>query len=111
MRAEVERVLVSELAVVPRNAGDELEHLASAVAAAMDEIELSTNESAPSVGRVGGDQFRPVDDEGSACVRPSLGDREDRRHDPSGRRVLDHGGVVEAKRRVRVIEEVARPTP
>ena len=109
---QIDPVDVAELAVVPGDPADHLPEVSSGAAPRVDHRELGPYQATTTVTGVSGDQLRLTDGHRHPSVRPRLRDQEQRRHDPAGGRVFDDGDVTfGAERRMRKLEQVARPSP
>src|SRR5207244_12963134 len=107
--AALDRQLIAELAVEPRDAGDRLHAMPALGAPAVHDVELGAHETPATVRWPRADELRLPDADRHAAVRPRLRDQVQARGDGAGPRVGHEGGVARPERRMASLLEVARP--
>lgn len=107
--AALDRELVAELAIEPRDAGDGEHALPPLGAPAVDHLELRAHQPLAAALGHGADQLRLAHRDRHAAVRPGVRQQVQARDDGAGAAVGDHGGVLRTKRGMPAADEIACP--
>ena len=106
---ELERHLVAELSVEPRNAVDGQQLVAARRAPGVGNVEHRAHEAATAELRARADDLRLADGHGDPAVGPRVRQQHQRRDDRLRPRVLDDQRAVGTKGRMAAADEVSRP--
>ena len=93
---QFESIFIAELAIEVGDAGNGLDKISFGLAALVDHLEESTNESTIAIRRVGGNHLRTTNAEGNALVGPGVFPQAGAGHHrvPFLACVLDHAEII-----------------